>query len=112
MALTKLQETAITFMVANPFMKDAQVCKKINVNPTTMSRWNHQQEFKEALHQACKDKFEAAEKIAIEGLIKNAEKGNVQAQKYLLDYMDYKAPDKVEQTVTVIDVTVDDDDDK
>lgn len=107
-ALTPKMIEAIELRVANPKFTDVEICKRIGVTSTTMSRWKKKQEYWDELHKACREKFKAAETIAIEGLIKNAENGNVQAQKYLLDYMDYKAPDKVEQTVTVIDVTVDD----
>ena len=107
-ALTPKMIEAIELQVANPKFTDVEICKRIGVTSTTMSRWKHKQEYWDELHKACQQKFKAAETVALEGLVKNAESGSVQAQKYILDYMDYKPVEKVEQTVTVIDVTVDD----
>lgn len=109
MALTRLQENVIAFLIANPFMRDAEVCRQLNISANTMCRWKKKPEFTEALHKACQEKFKDAERVAIEGMIENAANGNVQAQKYMLDYMDYKPVEKVEQTVTTINVTVDED---
>lgn len=76
------------------------VCKEVDVSRDTLHRWrNDNEEFKAALDKATKDRWKAAEQLAVTGMINLASEGNFQAIKYMLDNLGYKAPDKIEAQI-------------
>lgn len=76
------------------------MAKECGVARETLWRWRTEnEEFKEALKKATKDRWEAAEQLAVNTMINLASEGNIQAVKYVLDNLGYKPVDKVEANV-------------
>lgn len=76
------------------------VCQEVDVSRDTLHRWRTKTpEFQEALEKATKDRWKAAEQMAVNTMINLMSEGNFQATRYLLDNLGYKAPDKIEAQV-------------
>lgn len=100
MALNNKQIKAIELLVYSPYMTLNMVAKEVGVSRDTLHRWrNDTPEFQEALDKAIKDRWKAAEAMAVNGMIALASEGNIQAIKYMLDNLGYKPADKIEAKV-------------
>ena len=76
------------------------VAQEVGVSRDTLHRWrNEHEEFMESLDKATKARWKAAEQMAVNTMINLAAEGNIQAAKYMLDNLGYKAPDKIEAQV-------------
>jgi hypothetical protein len=100
MALNNKQLKAIELLVYQPYMALNMVAKECGIHRDTLHRWRTEvPEFKEALDKAIKERWKAAEAMAVNGMINLAQEGNYNAIKYLLDNLGYKPVDKVEAKV-------------
>lgn len=100
MALNNKQLKAIELLVYQPYMTLNMVCQEVDVSRDTLHRWRTKTpEFQEALEKATKDRWKAAEQMAVNTMINLMSEGNFQATRYLLDNLGYKAPDKIEAQV-------------
>lgn len=100
MALNNKQLKAIELLVYQPYMTLNMVCKEVDVSRDTLHRWrNDNEEFKTALDKAIKERWKAAEAMAVNGMISLASEGNYNAIKYLLDNLGYKPVEKMEAKV-------------
>ena len=99
-ALNNKQLKAIELLVYQPYMTLNMVCKEVDVSRDTLHRWrNDNEEFKSALDKAIKERWKAAEAMAVNGMINLASEGNYNAIKYLLDNLGYKPVEKMEAKV-------------
>ena len=93
--LKNKQKLLAELMVEEPELSNFEYADRIDINIKTLYAWKKQEEFQDYLHSCCKDKFKSMEKLAIERLRDNIDKGNIKAITYLLDYMGFKAADEV-----------------
>lgn len=101
MALNHKQQKAIELLVYSPYMTLNMIAKEVDVSRDTLHRWrNDNEEFKETLDKAIKERWKAAEAMAVNGMIGLASEGNFQAIKYMLDNLGYKPVDKIEADVS------------
>ena len=100
MALNNKQLKAIELLVYQPHMTLNMVCKEVDVSRDTLHRWrNDNEEFKTALDKAIKERWKAAETVAVNTMINLCSEGNFQAAKYMLDNLGYKPVEKMEAKV-------------
>ena len=100
MALINKQIKAIELLSYQPYMTLNMVCQEVGVSRDTLHRWrNDNEEFKAELKKSIRQRWEAAESMAVNTMINLASEGNIQAVKYMLDNLGYKAPDKIEAKV-------------
>lgn len=100
MALNNKQKKAIELLVYQPYMTLNMVSQEVGVHRDTLHRWRKETpEFMEALDKAIKDRWKAAEAMAVNGMIALASEGNYNAIKYLLDNLGYKPVEKMEANV-------------
>ena len=100
MALNHKQIKAIELLVYQPYMTLNMIAKEVDVSRDTLHRWrNDNEEFKTALDKATKDRWKAAEQMAINTMINLASEGNIQAAKYICDSLGYKPADRIEAKV-------------
>lgn len=100
MALNNKQIKAIELLVYQPYMTQQMIAKECGVHRDTLHRWRTEvPEFQAALDKAIKDRWKAAESLAVNGMINLAAEGNFQAMKYMLDNLGYKPADKIEANV-------------
>ena len=100
MALSNKQLKAIELLVYSPYMTQNMIAQEVGVHRDTIRRWREDTpEFREALDKATKERWKAAEQIAVNTMINLASEGNIQAAKYMLDNLGYKPVDKVEAKV-------------
>lgn len=93
------QLQAIDYMVFEPQMSYAQIAEAVGVNKKTFWQWRQSNEFMEHYHKICESNFRKLESLAIAKLEENTRKGNQKAIEYILDYMGYKAVQKVEADI-------------
>lgn len=107
MALTAKQRLLAELMAAEPTLTNEEYAARIPIDPKTLYKWKKTEEFQDYLHTCCKEKFKAAESLAITRLIDNANKGNQKAIEYLLNYLNYQPATKIEANVaTDINITI------
>lgn len=113
MALNNKQLKAIELLVYQPYMTQNMIAQEVGVHRDTIRRWREETpEFAAELDKAIKNRWKAAESMAVNGMINLASEGNFQAIRYLLDNLGYKPVDKVEANVkndVVIRIGYDDD---
>lgn len=100
MALNSKQLRAIELLVYSPTMTQNAIADDVGVHRDTIRRWREETpEFKEALDKAIKERWKAAETIAVNTMINLCNEGNIQAAKYMLDSLGYKPAEKIEADV-------------
>ena len=100
MALNNKQQKAIELLVYQPYMTQEMMAKECGVARETIWRWRTEnEEFKEVLDKATKERWKAAEQMAVNTMINLASEGNIQAVKYMLDNLGYKPAEKIEAKV-------------
>ncbi len=96
MALKPKQRKLAELMVLKPELTNEQYADEIGINPCTVYAWKKTNEFQEYLHECCQEEFKSLEKLALRKLKENCNKNNQKAIEYVLDYLGYKAAEKVE----------------
>jgi DNA-binding XRE family transcriptional regulator len=82
-------------------MTQEMMAKECGVARETLYRWRtDNEEFKEALSKATRERWKAAEQLAVTTMINLMSEGNYQATKYVLDSMDYSGTQKIDANVT------------
>ena len=104
------QKAAAEFMVSNPELGYDEVAAKLGINPATLWRWRKREDFQQYSHELCMERFKDLERLAIRKLHENVTKNNQKAIEYALDYIGYKASEKVDITSgdIVVNITGDD----
>lgn len=101
MALNNKQKKAIELLVYSPYMTLTMIASEVGISRDSLHRWRTEnEEFKAALDKAIKDRWKAAESMAVNTMISLAQEGNVQAAKYMLDSLGYKPTEKIEANLT------------
>lgn len=101
MALNNKQLKAIELLVYSPHMTQNVIAQECGVHRDTIRRWREETpEFQAALDKAIKERWKAAETLAVDGMISLAAEGNYNAIKYLLDNLGYKPTEKIEANVS------------
>ena len=100
MALTVKQKALAELMILKPELTNVEYAKEVVIDPKTLYKWKKMDEFQAYISELCQDKFKELEKLAIEKLRDNITKGNQKAIEYALDYLGYKATQKVEAELT------------
>lgn len=109
--LSNKQKAAAELMVAEPELHYTEVAEQLEINPLTLYRWRQREDFKEYMHNLCMERFKELEKIAVQKLYENVMNNNQKAIEYTLDYIGYKATNKIEADVTgntSINITIED----
>lgn len=96
MALNPKQKALAELMILKPELTNVEYAKEVVIDPKTLYKWKKTEEFQAYMSELCKEKFKDLEKLAIEKLRDNIGKGNQKAIEYALDYLGYKATQKVE----------------
>lgn len=99
MALNNKQLKAIELLVYSPHMTQNMIATECGVHRETIRRWKQEDEFKEELDKAIKQRWKDAEAMAVNGMINLASEGNYNAIKYMLDNLGYKPVEKMEAKV-------------
>ena len=108
MALKPKQRELAELMVLKPEMNNVDYAKEVGIDIKTLYKWKKTDEFQAYMHELCQIKFKSLEELAIQKLQENIEKRNQKAIEYALDYLGYKATQKVEADVnTDINITID-----
>ncbi len=102
---TKMKKCA-EILVNEPEKPLGEIAKELGVDMSTLWRWRKRDDYKEYEHQLCHERFLDLEKLAIKKLKENANKNNQRAIEYLLDYIGYKATEKVEVKDTTIRIDI------
>ena len=101
MALHHKQLKAIELMVYSPYMTQNMIAQECGVHRDTIRRWREETpEFREELDKATKNRWKAAEQVAINTMINLASEGNIQAAKYICDSLGYKPTEKIEADIS------------
>ena len=107
MALSARQKSLADLMVLEPELNNVDYAKRIGIDPKTLYKWKKSVEFQDYLHECCQLKFKSLEKLALNKLRENIQKGNQKAIEYVLDYTGFSAVHKVEADLkTDINITI------
>ena len=106
MKLSSKMKKCAEILVNEPETSIGDIAKILDVDPSTVWRWRQREDYKAYEHELCHDRFLDLEKLAIQKLKENASKNNQKAIEYLLNYIGYKAVEKVEVKDTTITIEV------
>ena len=85
MALKSRQLACIEAMLANPSASQVALAEMVGCNRNTILVWKNDPEFQAEYQRRLKEMWKDAEAIAVKNMVKLAEEGNFQANKYILD---------------------------
>jgi hypothetical protein len=94
--LTSKMKLCAEILVNEPEKPIDDVANELGVHRATIWKWRQREDYKAYEHELCHERFLSLEKLAIQKLKENATKGNQRAVEYLLDYIGYKATEKVD----------------
>lgn len=101
MALKDKQIKAIEELVYSPYKSLQMIADEIGVHRDTLYRWRYDnEEFKAALDKALKNRWKAAESVAMNTMISLCQEGDFKASKYVLDSLGYEGTKKVDANVS------------
>lgn len=101
------QRLAAELMVDHPNLTAASIAEQVGVNVATLYRWRQTAEFKEYTHALCQERFKDIEKLAVQRLRENVERGNQRAIEYVLDCLSYQPEQKIDVYGVTIKVDID-----
>lgn len=99
MALKSRQLACIEAMLANPSASQVALAEMVGCNRNTILVWKNDPEFQAEYQKRLKEMWKDAEAIAVKNMVKLAEEGNFQANKYILDSHNYAPATKIEADV-------------
>lgn len=101
MGLNAKQYKAIELLVYSPYKSLNMIATEVDVDNATLYRWRNQnEEFKAALDKALKERWKAAESLAMNTMISLCQEGDFKASKYVLDSLGYEGTKKVDANVS------------
>lgn len=99
MALKPKQKLLAELMVEEPELTNVEYAETIGIDIKTLYKWKKTEEFDEYFRSLCKEKFKDLEQLALKKLKENVNNGYQKAIEYVLDYMGYKATEKIEADI-------------
>ena len=99
MALTAKRIELLEAMLAHPQLSDVKLGELLDLNNKTVGKWRKEAEFQEELKRRLAEQWKDAERLAQRKMIELAEEGNFQANKYILDSLNYAPAQKIEADV-------------
>ena len=115
MALKNKQLKAIELLVYSPYMTYQMIADEVGVHRDTFRRWREDPEFQMELNKAIKNRWKAAESLAVNTMINLVSEGNYQATKYVLDSLNYAPAQKIDANVNseqTINIIIEDEDEE
>jgi hypothetical protein len=99
MALTAKRLELLEAMLAYPALSDVKLGELLKLNNKTVGKWRKEPEFQEELKARLAAQWKDAERLAQKKMIELAADGCFQANKYILDSLNYAPAQKVEADV-------------
>lgn len=99
MALRAKHYAFMEELLASPMVSDVELAKRLGVNNNTIGKWKKMPEFQEEYRRRLREKWEDAERAAMESMISLAREGDFKASKYILDSLGYAPKQKIEADV-------------
>jgi hypothetical protein len=110
MALTAKRLELLEAMLANPMMSDVKLGELLNLNNKTVGKWRKEPEFQEEMKKRLAEQWKDAERLAQKKMIELAADGCFQANKYILDSLNYAPAQRIEADLhTDIQITIGED---
>ena len=100
MALKPKQLALIEAIIAYPAAPHTELAEIVGINRNTITEWKRKEEFQEALDKRLKEIWKDSEAIAVMNMRKLATEGNFQANKYILDSLNYAPAQRIEANVS------------
>jgi len=99
MALTAKRLELLEAMLAYPALSDVKLGELLKLNNKTVGKWRKEPEFQEELKARLAEQWKDAERLAQKKMIELANGGCFQANKYILDSLNYAPAKKVEADI-------------
>lgn len=99
MALKAKQIELLEAMLAFPMMSDVKLAEKLGINNKTVGKWRKLPEFEEEMKRRLAEQWKDAERLAQKKMIELAADGSFNANKYILDSLNYAPAQRIEADV-------------
>lgn len=83
-------------MASEPSLRNVDYAARCKISEKTVYVYKRKPEFQEYLSALCKERFKDMEKLAVQKLSEQVERGNWKAVQYVLDNTGYKMPEQQE----------------
>ena len=100
MALTAKRLELLEAMLAHPMMSDVKLGELLSLNNKTVGKWRKEPEFQEEMKKRLEQQWKDAERLAQKKMIELANEGCFQANKYILDSLNYAPAQRIEADIT------------
>lgn len=100
MALTAKRLELLEAMLAHPMMSDVKLGELLSLNNKTVGKWRKEPEFQEEMKRRLAQQWKDAERLAQKKMIELANEGCFQANKYILDSLNYAPAQRIEADIT------------
>lgn len=100
MALKAKQVELLEAMLAHPMLSDVKLAELLGINNKTVGVWRKNPEFQAELKARLAEQWKDAERLAQRKMIELAGAGNFNANKYILDSMNYAPAQKIEADIS------------
>lgn len=99
MALKPKQIKLIEAIITYPHASHVELAETVGINRNTITQWKRDPEFKAALKERLQEVWADCESMAIANMRKLANEGCFQANKYILDSLDYAPAQRIEADI-------------
>jgi hypothetical protein len=99
MALNAKKLKLIEMIIECPTKSNTALGEELGVNRNSISKWRADPEFKDALSARLKEVWRDAEAMAVANMQKLANEGCFQANKYILDSLNYAPAQRIEADI-------------
>ena len=107
MALTAKKIELLEAMLAYPMLSDVKLGELLNLNNKTVGKWRKEEEFQCELKKRLAEQWKDAERLAQKKMIELAAEGNFNANKYILDSLNYAPAQRIEADIkTDIEINI------
>lgn len=107
MALTAKRLELLEAMLAHPKLSDVKLGELLELNNKTVGKWRKEPEFQEEMKRRLQEQWKDAERLAQKRMIELADGGCFQANKYILDSLNYAPAQRIEAEInTEINISI------
>jgi hypothetical protein len=99
MALNAKKLKLIEMIIECPTKSNTALGEQLGINRNSISKWRREPEFQDALSARLKEVWRDAEAMAVANMQKLANEGCFQANKYILDSLNYAPAQRIEADV-------------
>ena len=99
-------KTVCMVEIEHPEYTQEQAAAEAGISRKALYNLHHDSRYMDFYHKECEKVFNSLESLAIKTMRRAAERGNINAAKYILDYKGFKAPETVDINSGEVEINI------